>query len=138
MPQTVSASAPLPGPWGFLIKARPFDPVADVPESRAHTERHQLIPRRPVRKQLHQIGMQPHRAGTPALRLPNQHRRRIPRIVEIAPFQLENLGDPQAGSPHDERRGSCLVPVVGRQRVEKPLDLVGRPVVRNIHDGRVH
>ena len=81
--------------------------------------------------------MQAHGAGTPALRLPHQERRRIPRVIQIPPFQLKDLGDPQASAPHDERRGAGLMPVVGRQRVEKTLDLVGRPVVRNIHGGTI-
>ena len=83
------------------------------------------------------LGVQPHRPGLPRLRTPDEQGRRIPRVVEIAPFQFEDLGDPQASAPHDERRGAGLMPVVGRQRVQKALDLVGRPVVRNIHGGRV-
>ena len=81
--------------------------------------------------------MQAHGAGTPALRLPHQERRRIPRVIQIPPFQLKDLGNPQASAPHDERRGAGLMPVVGRQRVEKTPDLVGRPVVRNIHGGTI-
>ena len=49
--------------------------------------------------------MQAHGAGTPALRLPHQERRRIPRVIQIPPFQLKDLGDPQASAPHDERSG---------------------------------
>ena len=84
-----------------------------------------------------QILMQPHCTSPPALRLPDQQRRRIPRVVEIAPFQLEDLGDPQASAPHDERRRAGLVPVMGRQRVQQALNLPGRPVMRYIHAGRI-
>ena len=48
------------------------------------------------------------------------------------------LRDPQTGALHDERRGARLVTVVGRQRVQQTLDLVGCPVMRYIHGGRIH
>ena len=87
MAQGMSASAPPPRTRRLLTQARPFDPVADVPERRPHTQRHQLVPRRPVRrpvrKQLHQIRVQPHGAGPPALRLPDQQSRRIPRVIQV-------------------------------------------------------
>ena len=46
VPQAVSPSAPLPGTRRFLTQASPFDPIADVPESRAHAEWNELVPRR--------------------------------------------------------------------------------------------
>ena len=82
--------------------------------------------------------MQPHRTGPPALRPPHQQRCRLAQVVEIPPFDFENLGDPQTGAPHDERRGARLVPVMGRQRVQQTLHLVGRPVMRYFHGGRIH
>ena len=137
MAQRMSASPPLPGPRRFLIQTRPLDPIADVPERRPHRKRDHLVPRRPVRrpvrKQAHQLPVQPHGTSTPALRLPDQQSSRIPRVVEVAPFQFERFGNPKTTAPHDERRGPSLVPVVGRQSVQKALDLSCLPIMRYFH-----
>ena len=97
VPQAVGAGAPLPGPGRLLTQARAFDPVPNVPQRRPHAELHQLVPRRPVRRpvreQLHQIGMKPHCAGAPALRPPDQERRRIP-----SGFRTHRRGPGQTGS----------------------------------------
>ena len=61
-----------------------------------------------------------------------------PAVVEVPPLQPEDLGDAETGAPHDERGGARLVPVVGRQRVQQALDLVGGPVVGNVHAGILH
>ena len=41
-----------------------------------------------------QLPVQPHSPSTPALRLPDQQISRIPCVVEVPPFQREDLGDP--------------------------------------------
>ena len=64
--------------------------------------------------------------------------RRVAQVIQVPPFQLEDLGDPQAGAPHDQDRGAGLVPVVGRQRAQEALDLVCRPIMWYIHGGRLH
>ena len=104
-------------------------------------QRHHLVPRRPVRRPVrekpHQILMQPDGPSLMRLRLPDQQRRRLSRIVEIPPLEFHDLGDPQTGTPHDERSGAGLVPVMSRQRIQKTAHLVGSPVMGNIHHGRV-
>ena len=131
-----------PVPRRLLTQARPLDPIADVPERSPHAQRHQLVSwrpaNRPIREQLHQLRVKPHRPSPSALRLPHQERRRIPRVIQVPPLKLEDLGDPQAGSPHDERRRPGPMAIVSGQGIQKPLNLVRRPVMRHIHDGRIH
>ena len=57
------------------------------------------------------------------------------RDVYVPPFQGHGLTDTQPGSPHDERRHAGAAKPQGRQGVQKTLDLLGVPVVRNRHMG---
>ena len=82
--------------------------------------------------------MQAHRASPPALRLPDEQRRRTTPVVEVSPLEFEDLAYPQAGAPHDEHRGASLMPIVRRQRVQQTAHLVGSPVMWYFHDGRIH
>ena len=142
VPQTMSSCTSLTSPWRLLIETRPLDAIPDVPQRRPHGQRHHLVPRRPVRRpvreELHQILMQPDGPSLMGLRLPDQQRRRLTRVVEIPPLEFQDLGDPQTGAPHDERSSAGLVPVMGRQRVQQTAHLVGSPVMGNIHHGRIH
>ena len=38
VPQAVSARAPLPGAWRFLVEARPPNAVSDVPQRSPHAD----------------------------------------------------------------------------------------------------
>ena len=55
--------------------------------------------------------------------------------VYVPSLQGHGLADTQPGSPHDERRHPGAAMPQGRQGVQKPLDLLGVPVVRNNHLG---
>ena len=50
---------------------------------------------------------------------------------------LQDLSHTQTGAPHHGRRGARLMPIMGRQRVQQTLHLVGRPIVRYLHSGRL-
>ena len=94
--QAVSASTPLTRTGRLLVETSPLDTISNVPQRRPHRQRHHLVPRRPVgrpvREKPHQVPMQPHRTGPPALRPPHQQRCRLAQVVEIPPFDFENLG----------------------------------------------
>ena len=49
--------------------------------------------------------------------------------------QGHGLADTQPGPPDDERRHPGTAKPQGRQGVQKTLDLLGIPVVRNYHVG---
>ena len=84
-------------------------------------QRAQVRPAESVRVICLQPTQQRHRTGVRVFLQSLQH---------FAPHALEGVFP-------DERRGARLMAVVGGQRVQETLDLVGGPVVGNVHAGIV-
>ena len=71
------------------------------------------------------------RNGTAPAALAASDQQGAGRDVYVPPFQSHGLADTQPGSPHDERRHPGAAKPQGRQGIQKPLDLLRVPVVRN-------
>ncbi len=44
----------------------------------------------------------------------------------------------ETGTPHDQRQRAGLLVIIGSELVQEAADLVGSPVMGNVHAGRVH
>ena len=91
------------------------------------------VERGPVGEQAGQVRVKCHGPAPAALAAADQQG--AGREVDIPPLQGHGLADTQPGPPHDERRHPGAAKPQGRQGVQKPLDLLGIPVMRNCRMG---
>ena len=99
VPKSMSARAPLPSSRRFHFESSPPETFADMPQRSPHRKSNDLIPRRPVREQMHQFPVQPHGARATALRLTNDQRHRLAQVVEVLGANSAIEAKPRAPDP---------------------------------------